>query len=382
MIVFFRREALFVLAFLLVPNTRAFAQPGFAYSIDSKSFVNFDLGRAPLGINDVGQLVGEYPLDGSLPVHAFIKNQNVITDFDFPGAYFTSANGINNAAQIVGNRCSLSSNPPYGIDCAGFMKNGNTFTSYVYPGALFTYANAINNTGQVVGKYRVEVAVGPHSVQDFDHGLVVENNVLTAFDFPGAYSTEATSVNDAAEIVGTYVELITSWPGFRYRGFLKQGDTFSSIDYPGVLFTFVNGINNFGHVVGGYQDKYGFHHGFIKDGHQFTSFDVPGADTFPSGINNSGHVIGMYYPRPVVNTVNTLIAQVSQLGLPHGTTNSLVTQLQAAIAAFGRGDLPDACANIGNFIHHVNAQARKKISSSVADALIAAGQRIQAMLGC
>ena len=216
----------------------------------------------------------------SFPVHGFIREGQTVTLLDYPGAYYTSFSGINNAGQIVGNQCGGASAP---LACTGFVGGGSALTAFGYPGATFTYANGINNLGQIAASYRVQVVVEPNSVQDFDHGLLVEGQVLTAFDIRGAHSTVLLGINDSAQIVGYYVQLTESSPGFRYRGFLKQGDTLHPIDYPGALLTIAAGINNSGQVVGNYTDRYGYRHGFIKDGDQFTSFDFPGADTIPEG---------------------------------------------------------------------------------------------------
>lgn len=363
----------------LVAGT-ALAQPGFVYSASTKSFVTVQPDHAVLGINDFGHIVGISPTDGSLPIHGFIKREHLVTSFDYPGAYDTTPYGINNAGQIAGTQCSWTTS--FLPACTGFLKVADRFESFEYPGATFTYANGINNIGQVVGAYRIEVMVGPNTVQDFDHGLVIEGRILTAFDFPGAYSTAASGINDASEIVGSYVELTSQWPGFRYHGFLKAGDTLSSIDYPGAWFTFATGINNLGQVVGRYQDRYGYTHGFLKDGTVFTSFDIPGADTFPSSINNVGQIVGDYYARPVVPAVSDLIGQIRALGLPDGTRASLVAKLNAAIAAFNVGELATTCMRVDDFINHVHAQSGKKITLDQAEGLLDATAQIEVMLGC
>jgi uncharacterized membrane protein len=365
---------------LLLIGESALAQPSFVYSVGTKSFAGFDSGYSALGINDLGHTVGIFPIDGSLPIHGFIKRDNLVTPFDYPGAYDTTPHGINNAGQIVGSRCSWAAG--FLPVCTGFLKAGDIYTSYEYPGARFTYANGINNIGQLVGTYRIQVSVGPNAVQDFDHGLLISAGHLTGFDYPGAYSTAAAGINDASQIVGSYVEIISTWPGFRYRGFIKDGEIFTSIDYPGALFTFVTGINNRGQIVGSYQDRYGYLHGFLKNGDTFTAFDVPGADTLPSGINSLGQIVGDYSPRPVVPTINTLIIGINGLGLPRGTATSLVTKLHDAIAAFNTGEVVTACRDMEAFISHVQALSGKKLTLGLAVDILETAAQIEAMIGC
>jgi len=93
----------------------------FVYSLDSKSFTTLDSGHAAIGINDFGQIVGSTPTDGSLPAHGFIREANaIVTRLDFPRAYYTSFNAINNAGQIAGNQCGGGS----ATDLYRFLRDG------------------------------------------------------------------------------------------------------------------------------------------------------------------------------------------------------------------------------------------------------------------
>ena len=379
----------------VLAQSTGFGVLGFVYSPSTGSFDTFSfvgtrcgtsIGASKLGLNDLGQMVGEFTTSSSwLPCHGFIRDETTFTPFDYPGAYYTGPHGINNFGQIVGTRCSFSPVP----ECTAFSKDGDAFTSYQYPSATYTYANGINNTGQIVGKYRIEVVVGPSTVQAFDHGLSIDGGAFTVIDFPGALHTELYGINDSAEIVGTYVVSISNWPGFRYRGFLKQGNTLTSIDYPDSLFTWAFGISDSGRVVGTYIDKYGFSHGFLREGdsegrrqNKYSSFDVPAADTLAYGINNLGQIIGEYFPRPVIETINSLVLQVKALVLSAGTTTSLVAKLEAAVAAFNAGDITKTCRNVAAFSRQVEAQSGKEVMPADATNLLAAADRLKAMLGC
>jgi len=73
---------------------------------------------------------------------------------------------------------------------------------------------------------------------------------------------------------------------------------------------------------------------------------------------------------------------VGSLGLPSGTATSLTTKLDAALAAANAGDFATACVRLQDLINETQAQAGKKISTADAASLIAAAQRIRAVLGC
>jgi probable HAF family extracellular repeat protein len=333
----FARQAHLAVFFLLLSVGTALAQPGFVYSSSVKRFTFLDPNHLALGVNNLGQIVGVKP-DGPFPIHGFLQDPTHETLVDFPGAYYTSLNAINDVGQIVGSQCG----GPAPLACTGFLKDGNAFTPFGFPGAIFTYASGINNLAQIVGAYRVEV-VTPNGVQDFDHALLIDGNGLSGFDFPGARDTLFTGINDQAVIVGIYTELIASWPGLRYRGFTKTGSALALIDYPDALFTFATGINNLGQVVGSYQDQYGYYHGFVKSRGKYKSFDVFGADTHPESINDYGEIAGNYYPRPVVSTIDNVITDIRALNLATGVKKSLVAKLKDVIYAFEIGDAERAC---------------------------------------
>lgn len=85
-------------------------------------------------------------------------------------------------------------------------------------------------------------------------------------------------------------------------------------------------------------------------------------------------------PPPAVQ-IQGLIAQVTSLGLPKGTQNSLRVKLNAALASVNQGNNASARGQLGAFINEVSAQSGKKITAASAAALIAEAQAIIASLG-
>ncbi|MCI0604421.1 hypothetical protein L0156_15605 [bacterium] len=69
-------------------------------------------------------------------------------------------------------------------------------TSIDFPGASFTTANGINPSGDIVGRY---------IVAGVTHGFLLSGDELTSIDFPGASSTEAFGINPSGDIVGRYI---------------------------------------------------------------------------------------------------------------------------------------------------------------------------------
>jgi hypothetical protein len=86
-------------------------------------------------------------------------------------------------------------------------------------------------------------------------------------------------------------------------------------------------------------------------------------------------------PAPTgVDLVRALIDQVNSFAaggdIDGNMVNSLLSQLQAALASLERGNLNAASGQLGAFIHHVEAQRGKKISESAAADLISQAQAI------
>jgi len=78
------------------------------------------------------------------------------TSIDVPGAGYTAAYGINNSGQIVGTYLLN------GAGASGFVDSGGTFTSVNIPPSSppflnETYAFGINDHGQVVGELAADL---------------------------------------------------------------------------------------------------------------------------------------------------------------------------------------------------------------------------------
>jgi probable HAF family extracellular repeat protein len=105
-------------------------------------------GTEALGINDAGQVVGDF-IDASNRFSGFLySNGTYTTLLDPSGAGGTFARGINNAGQTVGVYSDTTHN------VHGFFYSGGTFSTLDDPlGTGGTFANGINNAGQIVGEY-------------------------------------------------------------------------------------------------------------------------------------------------------------------------------------------------------------------------------------
>jgi uncharacterized membrane protein len=123
----------------------------FAFAVIDEAFITIPLpGISPeaTGINNLGQVVGNYFDDSLTSQHGFVRaaDGTVTAPADFRGANTTMLRAINDAGYIVGlwtdNRKAQH---------AFVMKLPDTFISYDMPSANITDFTGINNVGQICG---------------------------------------------------------------------------------------------------------------------------------------------------------------------------------------------------------------------------------------
>jgi probable HAF family extracellular repeat protein len=158
-----------------------------------------------------------------------------------------------------------------------------TFTQIDFPGAFVTAVSGINDRGQFTGAY-----IDAGGTQ---HGFLLDDGVFTTIDFPGSADFNiARGINDRGQIVGTFFDAqeIT-------RSYLLDDGIFTLLDIPGENGDTANGINNRGQIVGTFFDTADLPHGILFDKGAFTQFEPPGATaSVPSAINDHGQIVGFF----------------------------------------------------------------------------------------
>jgi hypothetical protein len=205
---------------------------------------------------------------------------------NIPGFSLQQTDGINDSGDIVGEYIDDSSS------VQGYLLSGGTFTEIQVPfaGATSTLPDDINDSGEIVGIWEA----GSNPIQSF----VLSGAVYTALSgYPGATETQAIANNNKGDIAGYYAD-----SSGVYHGFLLIGGTYTSIDVPGAVGTFAFGINDSDDIVGYYcttsecLTDYTGESGFLLSGDVFTTINVPTADSTELGnINNKGVIVGWYY---------------------------------------------------------------------------------------
>ena len=182
-------------------------KPNHAFFWSKGDFTTLD----PLGatrsqggfLNAQGEVVGTYR-DEFEKRHGFIWRKGNFTTFNVPGDHpvlGTVALGINDIGQIVGNYVAAKDNQRH-----GFLRSSKgDFTTLDVPGADITIAQGINNAGTIVGAY---------VVGDIVHGFVLTNGIFTTVDVKDALETQIFSINAKGEIVGLYFDAAGVTHGF------------------------------------------------------------------------------------------------------------------------------------------------------------------------
>ena len=208
---------------------QAVGKTGQKISLSKRPIVS---GITPQDINNQGRVTGWF-FDGSR-LRGFVKRNGKVFMVAVPESLLTEAIGINDVGQIVGDYRDEDG------FFHGFIYENGAYTTIDVPfiSSPDTGALGINNLGEVVGCYSL-----------CSRGFRYDSEALifTQIDVPGAVLTQATDINDAGQIVGIY-----SMDGVTVQGFLHDEGGFTSIDVPGSIVTSLSGINNAGQIVGHY----------------------------------------------------------------------------------------------------------------------------------
>jgi uncharacterized membrane protein len=238
------------------------------------------------GINDLGQIVGDYSLSDGTD-HGFL--------FDLAGGFTTiddpngdgsdnEARGINNSGEIVGFYIDKTDHFRH-----GYLYSQGTFTTIDVPvtGASNTLIYGINDNDEVVGQY---IDSGTPAFHGFR--LHLTDGAFATVDHPGGL-TAPTGITNAprTQISGTFGD------GFNNHGFLISNGIFSTFDYPSAVSTQGYGMNRRTQIVGNYETTTPpATQGYLRDTNgSFKPIVYPNSNsTTPADINNFGVIVGNY----------------------------------------------------------------------------------------
>lgn len=217
-----------------------------------------DLGRfgglasAPNGINDSGQVVGQYFNAGN---HAFITGPNGtgMTELNTPNLTNNSISGINDSGQIAGQRSYDGGYHPF---ITGTNGVGISELEQLH-GVKESTATGINNVGQVIG-YSTTL-VGSYAFVTGQDGVGVTN-----LGSLGGSRSIAFGINDSGEIVGRSSTAAENNHVFIFsHGGMTDLSLLAPVVASGWGFITPTDINNNGQIVGFGTNSDGFTEAFL-----------------------------------------------------------------------------------------------------------------------
>ena len=238
------------------------------------------------GINSQGDIVGRY-IDAANARRGFqLDKHGMYESLDYPAAVSSSAVGINNLGDVVGEFSDGSRNH-------GFMLRNGAFSAIDFTDGVTeahsTFAFGVSPSGAVVGEYKMSFK----PLGDPGHAFLLENGHYSHISPPGAAAAVAWKINASGQSVGYYMDQQVPSVGHGWRR--DANGTYEVFDFPGASFTNARAINESGTIVGLYRDASQRSHGFILEDGAFTRIDYPGAIfTRLSGINSRGDIVGDY----------------------------------------------------------------------------------------
>lgn len=187
------------------------------------------------GINDAGQIVGQYGLN-----QAFSYSGGTFTDI---GPTRSTATAINNAGQIIGT------DQIGGWDSNGFVYSNGALTRLTPPGAKGSVALAINNNGQIAGFVHDKLTPG---------AVIFENGAAT--DLSGSMPPAEHSESRAVDINDNGQALITRRTYFDVseRSYFYDKGVATDLGQLSDSRVFAQALNNAGVVVGTTGAREGF----------------------------------------------------------------------------------------------------------------------------
>ena len=230
------------------------------------------------GINDYGQVVGQFTDANALP-HGFIYGNDAFVQIDYPNTTGIDLYKINNLGQFVGSAINAN-----GVIC-GFFYDRGTFSPLLSLAAGGeTYFYGINNRGEIAGTFYV----GSGS-----KGFIYKAGQFLTPNFSGTPQTSFDDINDSGEVAGSAVDA----KGTHGIIYLENMGVFTPpFDFPGAKITYPETINAAGQLAGECTTPNGKAFPFTSLAGSLVSVNVPNAPNGASivGISSRNQVCGNF----------------------------------------------------------------------------------------
>jgi probable HAF family extracellular repeat protein len=232
-------------------------------------------GSFATAVNDLGHIVGW----GGPGSGAFLWEDGSLTDLGvLPGMTSSAAEGINASGQVVGSSSNGSAYRAFVWTAANGMQALPTL------GGCCSQAFSINDAGEIVGTSTI---AGNEAVT---HAVVWRNGVITDIQAPtfATGSSQAWNINNVGEVVGTYSD--GSSRSYRWT----SADGMVLLRPPSAFGDEAIGINDEGQIVGwGEPAAGGDNQAYVWTDGVFAELGtLGGASSVAMDVNESGQVVG------------------------------------------------------------------------------------------
>jgi probable HAF family extracellular repeat protein len=234
------------------------------------------------GLNESGEVVGDSTIGGSGLFRPFVFTGGTMKNLGTLGGAqsMTFGFGINALGAAVGE---FDTGPSTGTH--GFLHNGTTMIDLGNLGATgglsFTRAQGINTAGKVVGS--------SPTANHRNHAFVWSNGVMTDLGTLGGSESSATAINEAGQIVG---DSAVAGDATRHA-FLHTPGAMIDLGTLGGAGSVAFAINSAGQVVGGADTAAGERHAFLWSGSAMTDLGTLGGKrSSAAAINSAGVIVG------------------------------------------------------------------------------------------
>ena len=343
-------------------------------------------------INASGQVTGwaaTTTTDGFTPFHAFVWDGTMMQDLGaLADSGVSEGVAINAAGQVTG----FSINDAF---FHAFLWDGTTLQDLGTLGGVVSYGLAINAAGQVTG--------GTWTIDEIEHAFLWDGTAMQDLGTLGGAFAAGVAINAAGQVAGNAT---TAAGDFFVHAFLWDGRTLVDLGTLGGPRSEAVAINASGQVTGYSLTADETFHTFLWDGstlHDLNALIDPSDPLQPyvtlttgADINDRGQILAngidnrtgenhAYLVSPIAPAPNpaaqveALVEVVLSLNLKAGIGKALDSKLQNALAALNRGleqDNGSAVGILSAFIHSVEAQRGKALSTEQADQLVSAAQDV------